>query len=127
MSDVLANEEHAVVAPGAPELAVEEIQVAQAGVRDGPTVAPPAEDTSAALAPEAVSAWHVNKKIVAMWCNSSTRNAYASVAGMGWRRISPSNDSAFVSLTAMLSHAEQTNANCRLRIENKTIVEAYVF
>lgn len=126
MSDILTHEDGNASAPGQPALAVEEIHPAPAELRDGPTVAPPAEpDGEAAVA--AVSAWHTNAKIVAMWANSAPRNAYASVAGMGWRRISPANDSAFVSLTAMLSHAEQTNADCRLRLEGDVIVEAYVF
>lgn len=94
---------------------------------DGPTMTPPSETAALVGDDVGVTAWHNNQKITAMWCNSAPRNAFASVEGMGWKRLSSASDSSFVTLVALLSHAEQSNANCRLRIEADKIVEAYVF
>lgn len=113
---------------GQPTLTVADIDV-QLRQRsgDGPTVVPPQEQAQSG-ASNGLTAWHQNQKITAMWANSATRNAYASVQGMGWRRVSSANDSSFVTLVALLGHAEQTDANCRLRIEaDDEIHEVYVF
>jgi len=93
-----------------------------------PMMTPPSEVIEQGLAADGITAWHNNKKITAMWANASARNAYASVAGIGWRRLSNANDSAFLALVMLASQAEQTNANCNIRIESDNLIhEIYVW
>lgn len=83
-----------------------------------PMMIPPSEVVEQEIEAEGITAWHNNKKITAMWSNSSNRNAYASIAGMGWKKLSNANDSSFLALVMLASHAEQTNANCNIRIDS---------
>ena len=112
-----------------PQFSVDELgQITKRPAVDAPSDVPPSESAEDIELAAGITAWHNNKKITAMWCNSAERNAYASVQGLGWRRISNANDSSFVTLVALLSLAEQTDANTKLRIEaDGEIHEAYVF
>jgi len=96
---------------------------------EGPTIVPATETRAAASADEqGVSAWHNSKKVTALWCNASDRNAYASVEGVGWRRLSNANDGAHLSLAMLAAHAEQTGSNCNVQIESDNMIhEIYVW
>lgn len=113
----------------APQLSIDELgSILRRPAIDTPSEVPPSESSDEIALAEGITAWQNGKKITAMWCNSSSRNAYAAVSGLGWRRISNANDSSFVSLVALLSLAEQTDANTKLRIEGDgEIHEVYVF
>lgn len=95
---------------------------------DRPAQTPPNDITVEAEEAEGITAWHNGKKITATWCNASNRNAYAAVQGLGWRRLSNANDSAFLTLTMLAAHAEQTNATVNVEIgsDNK-IRQIYVW
>ena len=95
---------------------------------DRPAQMPPDDITSDAEEVEGITAWHNGKKITATWCNASNRNAYAAVQGLGWRRLCNANDSAFLSLTMLAAHAEQTNSTVNVEIgsDNK-IHQIYVW
>ncbi len=93
-----------------------------------PSLTPPGEEVLEADEGAGASAWHNGKKITAMWCNSSARNSYAAVEGLGWRRINNANDGSWISMTMLCSHAEQTNSNCNIRTESDNkIHEVYVW
>ncbi|WP_322865624.1 hypothetical protein U5922_005100 [Aquicoccus sp. G2-2] len=63
-----------------------------------------------------------------MWCNASARNAFAAVQGLGWKRLSNANDSSFLALVMMASHAEQTNATVNVEIgTDQEIHQIYVW
>ena len=113
----------------APTMAPEEIVTyARAGGAGAPVMTPPAEAVTEEIADTGIAAWHNGKKVTAMWANSSVRNSYAAVEGLGWKRLSNANDSSWVALTMLASHAEQVNANCNVRIESDNeIHEIYVF
>jgi hypothetical protein len=112
-----------------PTLAIEEATAAQTIADIGaPALTPPTPALLAAEGEEGITAWINGVKIVALWVNSSARNAWAFVGGLGWRRIVFTNDSAFLNVTAMLSHARQVNATCNVRIESDNVIhEAYVW
>ena len=117
--------------PDAPtEAALDEVEAhsRETADADAPEVTPPAE-TAGASTNGGVSAvvWHRDKRVTAMWSNASNRNAYAAVSGLGWRRISPANDSCFVTMTAMLAHAEASGKRTDVKLDGTTIVEVYVF
>ena len=95
---------------------------------DAPELTPPAE-TAGASTDGGVTAvvWHRDKRVTALWSNASNRNAYAAISGLGWRRISPANDGCFVTMTAMLAHAEASGKRTDVKLDGTTIVEVYVF
>lgn len=92
-----------------------------------PSMTPPSEQ-SVSAEDEGISAWYNGKKITALWCNQTDRNAYIYVGGMGWRKLSNANASALLSMVMLASHAEQTNATVNLRVESDNMVhEIYVW
>ena len=117
--------------PDAPtEAALDEAEARSQATADAdtPEVTPPAE-TAGASTDGGVTAvvWHRDKRVTAMWSNASNRNAHAAVSGLGWRRISPANDSCFVTMTSMLAHAEASGKRTDVKLDGTTIVEVYVF
>lgn len=94
----------------------------------GPTIVPAAETVTAGAEEQGITAWHNSKKVTALWCNASDRNAYAAVDGVGWRRLSNANDSAHLNLAMLASHAEHTGSNCNIRVESDNMIhEIYVW
>lgn len=92
-----------------------------------PSMSPPNEvdiqDQEAGL-----TAWHNGKKITATWTNSSTRNAYAAIEGLGWKRLSNANDSSHLSMVMMAAHAEQTGATVNVQVgTDQEVHQIYVW
>jgi len=117
---------HAGAPAALPEALLEEGAAAAPGA--APTLVPPTEAEIEAAEGEGIAAWHSGVKIAALWCNEANRNAYISVAGLGWKKLSPATDSSVVSMTMLAAHAEQTNANVNIRIEADGMVhEIYVW
>lgn len=49
--------------------------------------------------------WQNSKKIIGLWTNNQDKNAWVSVEGLGWRRISILNDAQFLSMLAVCTAA----------------------
>jgi hypothetical protein len=116
--------------PGAPMALPEALlqEAAAAAPGRAPTLVPPTEAEIAAAEGEGIAAWHTGVKIVALWSNEANRNAFISVPGLGWKKLSAANDSSVVSMAMLAAHAEQTNANVNIRIEADGMVhEIYVW
>lgn len=91
-----------------------------------PGMLPPGEVAEAADA--GITAWQTGKKISATWSNSSNRNAYVAIPGIGWKKISNANDSSFLSMVMMAAHAEQTNSTVNVEIgTDQEIHQIYVW
>lgn len=117
-------------APGAPtDAALTDVASGQKEVAAAAPQLTPPDEAEAAATNGGVTAvvWHRDVRITAMWSNEATRNAYAAVSGLGWRRISPANDSCFVTMTALLAHAEASGKRTDVRLDGNTIIEVYVF
>ena len=71
-----------------------------------------------------IAAWLSNKKITALWMNESARNTWIMVDGVGWKKLSNANDSAWLSMVMLGSHAEQTNATVNVRVEADNMVHS---
>lgn len=113
---------------GAPSFSLDDL-IQDAAAKSGltPSMSPP-DDTAVASDSEGITAWHNGKKITAMWCNAANRNAYAAVSGLGWRKLSNANDSAFLSMVMLASHAETVSANVNINIgSDNEIHEIYVW
>jgi len=125
---VTMKAEAAASAAGAPSYDLEAL-LQETGIKSAstPAMSPP-DDVTAVSEDQGITAWHNNKKITAMWCNSSSRNAFAAVAGLGWRKISNANDSSYLAMVMMASHAETMNSNVNINIgADNEIHEIYVW
>lgn len=117
------------VGQAGPVIAIDEISVETAiNTFGAPTIMPPAEALRTTDGDQAITAWHNAVKVNGLWVNAAARNAWASLTGLGWRRVVFANDSAFLNITALLSHARQMNASCNIRIEADNLIhEVYVW
>lgn len=52
------------------------------------------------------TAWQTDKKVLGLWTNSSTRNAYMYVDQIGWRKFADNSDSAIVAFNVIAAHAK---------------------
>lgn len=93
---------------------------------DMPLQLPPNEEVEAEEGFGATT-WYNNKKISSMWASKATRNCYAYIAGMGWKKISTKNNSVTRAINAVLCHAYADNKNTKVKLDNNIIVEAYVW
>jgi hypothetical protein len=91
-----------------------------------PSMLPPAE-VGAAAAGAAAAVWRNNVKIDGLWSIDETRNAWVSVAGIGWRKVYNGRDGAFQALVSLLSQARQANRPVNLREEADGIYEVYLW
>ncbi|MCP4073525.1 MAG: peptidase [Hyphomicrobiales bacterium] len=73
-----------------------------------------------------LKAWNSNKKVTALWSNSSDGNAYIYLSGVGWRRVSTANAATHHAMLAELIAAKAANRSVNTLEENNQILEVYV-
>ena len=69
---------------------------------DRPSLEPPDQGTVS----QGATAWQTDKKVLGLWRNSATRNAYMYVDQMGWRKFADNSDSAIVAFNVIAAHAK---------------------
>ncbi|RJK96379.1 hypothetical protein [Vallicoccus soli] len=90
-----------------------EARVAAATPLAGPTALPP---QVAAVEDQAVTAtWRNGVTIDALWSIDETRNAWARIPGVGWRKVYNGRDGAFLALCTLAAQARQTGRTVNLR------------
>jgi len=113
---------------------------AAAGVMAAPTmpgpVAPggaggrPSEPSSAVL-PEVVEAagvWQNDKRAIALWGTNEARNSWVLIAGVGWKKLAATTDTAALALTVLAAHGKLTHARVDYREESDGCIhELYVW
>ena len=70
----------------------------------------------------AVGAVQTDKRVSALWCNRSTRNAFVHVTGIGWKKLSPANDSSWNAMVLLATQARQTGCRIDYRDEADGLV-----
>jgi hypothetical protein len=86
-----------------------------------PGMEPPGSVGARATA-TAVGAVQADKRVSALWCNRSTRNAFMHVTGIGWKRLSPANDSSWNAMVLLATQARQTGCRIDYRDEADGLV-----
>lgn len=71
-----------------------------------PSLEPPAD----LAARHTVAAWQSDKRVTGLWAINETRNAWAHIDGVGWRKLAAASDSGLVALNMLAAHARQTGA-----------------
>ena len=106
------------------ELDLEQLASAASYAGATPRLAPPEQ----ALVTEGVTAVHSDKRINALFCTSQTRNAWVSVQGVGWKKLSNTSDSALGAMTMLGAHAKQLGCRVDYRDEADGMIhELYVW
>lgn len=71
--------------------------------------------------------WIRGKKVLGLWTINQERNAFVYLSDEGWKKISPSNDDAFINTLTQLAAAKAANANVDVYLDNGIITITYVF
>jgi len=71
--------------------------------------------------------WHNNKKVTALWSINESRNAWAAVTDLGWKKLANNSDSVVTALNLLASHARDRDCTVNVRVDNNQIVEIYVW
>ena len=93
----------------------------------GPELLPPNEEEAAENDSFGAGVWHENKKVTSLWAKDETRNSWAGISGMGWKKLNSSNNSSCVALSILAAHAKQYNKNTKIKIDGGQIKEIYVW
>jgi hypothetical protein len=100
-------------------------QGAGSGADDVPTQLP---SEAAGITAGAVGAWLNDKRVTALWTINQNRNAWAYIAGVGWKKLANNSDTAVVALTMLAAHAKQAQTNFSYRDEADGMIhETYVW
>ena len=92
-----------------------------------PQLTPP-EETVTIGADEGVTAWLTNRKVLGLWSNSSPKNSWISIQGLGWKRLFAGSDTTVACMTMLAAHAREAGRNVNVRIETDNMVhEIYVW
>jgi hypothetical protein len=92
-----------------------------------PDVVPPNEEESSQEDGFGAGTWYENKKVTSLWTKDETRNSWAGIGGMGWKKLNSSNNSSCVALSILSAHAKQYNKNTKIKIDGGQIKEMYVW
>lgn len=70
--------------------------------------------------------WEKNKKVIGLWAINQDRNAHVYFSGLGWRKISPTNDNIFFNMLSQLIAAKSHGRPVNFYQENGVIKQIYV-
>ncbi len=71
--------------------------------------------------------WQNSKKIAGLWTKAETRNSWANVTDLGWKKFYSGSDTAVVAMTILAAQALEKQSLVNVLIENDQIVEIYVW
>lgn len=69
--------------------------------------------------------WHSNKAVAQVYATHHSRNAWANLAGMGWRRVHPDAPDGVTNVFAQLVWARAMNQNVTVLADGSSIYQAY--
>ncbi|HUP12700.1 MAG TPA: hypothetical protein VM187_10820 [Niastella sp.] len=71
--------------------------------------------------------WHQNKKVVGLWTIAQTRNAWANISELGWKKFYNGSDSSIVAFNIIAGSALEKQTPVNVLIENNQIIEIYAW
>ncbi len=74
-----------------------------------------------------IATWEKNKTVIGLWTINQNRNAHVYFKGVGWKKISSTNDNIFFNMLSQLTAAKAHGKPVDFYEENGVIKEVYVF
>jgi hypothetical protein len=109
-----------------PEMIIGDL-VSTAVKGDGPGLVPPGVQASASAGAASLVATTTNATVTGLWTNNATSNAYAYLAGKGWRKLSSANAIAYQALLELARVARDTGASVQCEEDGSVIHSMYVW
>lgn len=95
---------------------------------EGSSSSVPTLPSTAGISAGEITAWQNDKRINALWAINENRNVFVGVTGVGWKKLSNSNDTAIVALTLLSGSARLTQSLVNYRDEADGMIhEMYVW
>ena len=91
----------------------------------GPTINP--EQKAEAFATVGAAVWNNDKRVNALYTTLHAHNAWMGIVGLGWKKLSTTNDSSCEGMTLLASHCREKNCRIDFAEENGTVKEIYVW
>ncbi len=94
-------------------------------VANAPQLTPPAVQEGETAYGAAV--WSTDKRVNALYTTLHARNSWMSIAGVGWKKLATSSDSACEAMTQLAAHCREKNCRIDFSEENGLVNEIYVW
>lgn len=92
---------------------------------NAPKLSPPATQEGVTAYEAAV--WSTDKRVNALYTTLHARNSWMSIAGVGWKKLTTSSDSACEAMTQLAAHCREKNCRIDFSEENGLVNEIYVW
>lgn len=110
----------------APTIQISEIYANSAeNTANAPRFSPPEKAEGVTAFGAAV--WSTDKRVNGLYTTYHARNAWMSIAGVGWKKLATGSDSMCEAMTLLAAHCREKNCRIDFSEENGLIKEIYVW
>jgi hypothetical protein len=110
-------------AGNSPTIKVEEI-ISISTAENAPSLNPPNTSQTTGFG---AGVWNDDKRVNGLYSTHDARNAWMSIAGVGWVKLATSNDSTNEAMTILASHARVKNSQINYSVDAGLVNEMYVW
>ena len=71
--------------------------------------------------------WQNDKRVSGLYTTFHARNSWMHIVGLGWKRVSNTNDSSQEAMNLLASHCREKNCRIDFAEENGIVKEIYVW
>ena len=108
-----------------PTIQVDESVNATTDTAAAPTLTPPSESNKGDAFGAAV--WNSDKRVNGLYATHDARNAWMSIAGTGWVKLTTASDSACEAMTILASNARVKSSRIDYAVDAGLTTEMYVW
>ena len=90
-----------------------------------PTITP--EQKAEGFAAVGAAVWNNDKRVNALYTTMHPHNAWMGIVGLGWKKLSVTNDSSCEAMNLLSSHCREKACRIDFAEENGTVKEIYVW
>lgn len=107
----------------APSIKIEGSVVTTLG-DNAPSQTPPSASTTSAFT---AAVWNNDKRVNGLYSTADALNSWISIVGVGWVKLTTSNDSANEAMTILASHARVKSSQINYSVDAGLVNEMYVW
>lgn len=109
----------------APSIEVPSLSSSLVQEANAPTLTPPERSEAAGAIGAAV--WSTDKRVNGIYTTFNPRNAWMSIAGVGWKKLATGSDAMCEAMTQLAAHAREKNCRIDYAEENGLVTQIYVW
>ena len=94
---------------------------------NAPKQTPPAAATQEGVTAITAAVWQNDKRVTGLYTTFHARNSWMHIGGLGWKRVSNTNDSSQEAMNLFAAHCREKNCRIDFAEENGIVKEIYVW